>query len=450
MDPQYRPCWNNHHADIYSQGMVEPVQSKRNQESGAMDTFLKDAMLEMNAGMHSYNPNTFSQQMMLPDATANMLLNLSSKGGRGAGAGAGDANMMQASNQGIDPYPAAFLEEQTMGQQGLASDANSGLDYRLNPYTMATTAPIMTAVDPGLLATSPNEKSSASQMPSMAMAGSSGSIQTAGSQAVQRPRSKFSRSRSSRSISECVTDLNFEDPPAKKKKIQSKPAASTTAKPARPSKASSVADDEEEGKRSTVLERNRVAALKCRKKKKGFVQDLEEQCAELETTHHALQAEAQGLMSELNSMKNYLMDHASCNDPRIDNWLDSEAQRFVRETKQRAMREQGGLSSGLTYEQLIDAAAPMIPTATDSSQRARFSKSTVAKSARQSRQTSASSSQAAATIPAAQYGSATDSMDGSTWNEPPAFVPYPTGSANTSPTVAPCATMKHHPADEEE
>lgn len=91
-------------------------------------------------------------------------------------------------------------------------------------------------------------------------------------------------------------------------------------------------DGEDDSKRNKYLERNRVAASKCRQKKKAWVSDLETQKTELERKHSNLQHEYTGLVNEVTQLKNQLMAHAGCNDPRIDGWIETEAKRFVDRT----------------------------------------------------------------------------------------------------------------------
>lgn len=90
-------------------------------------------------------------------------------------------------------------------------------------------------------------------------------------------------------------------------------------------------------KRDNLLERNRVAASKCRKKKKLWVHDLEEAKSDLELQHSSLQMQYNELLEEANQMKNNLIAHAGCHDHNIDRWIDREARRFVdRTTQERA------------------------------------------------------------------------------------------------------------------
>lgn len=59
------------------------------------------------------------------------------------------------------------------------------------------------------------------------------------------------------------------------------------------------------------------------------MRELEETKMELEGENTALQNQYTELMGELTTIKNQLMDHASCNDANIDQWLDNEAKRYV-------------------------------------------------------------------------------------------------------------------------
>ncbi|KAF4435333.1 Transcription factor atf21 [Fusarium acutatum] len=125
---------------------------------------------------------------------------------------------------------------------------------------------------------------------------------------------------------------------ATKTKLQ-QPSVEPVTKPRQkraPKEASLKEEDEDEndgldetGKRSKFLKRNRIAASKCRQKKKQWMVQLEETKRELEGENTALQNQYTNLMSELTTIKNQLMEHASCNDANIDQWLDNEARKYV-------------------------------------------------------------------------------------------------------------------------
>ncbi|OTB07790.1 hypothetical protein M426DRAFT_8389 [Hypoxylon sp. CI-4A] len=82
-------------------------------------------------------------------------------------------------------------------------------------------------------------------------------------------------------------------------------------------------------KRNKFLERNRVAATKCRQKKREWVSDLEETRFGLESQHNRLQIEYSSLKSQITQIKSELMEHANCNDSNINTWIENEAKRFV-------------------------------------------------------------------------------------------------------------------------
>lgn len=93
--------------------------------------------------------------------------------------------------------------------------------------------------------------------------------------------------------------------------------------------------EEDDSRRDRFLERNRIAASKCRQKKKVWVHDLEGTKQDLENHNNSLHHEHNALVSELTGMKNMLMSHASCHDSNIDQWIDNEARRFVQNTADR-------------------------------------------------------------------------------------------------------------------
>ncbi|KAK0635433.1 hypothetical protein B0T17DRAFT_586943 [Bombardia bombarda] len=142
------------------------------------------------------------------------------------------------------------------------------------------------------------------------------------SEDLSRPstrRASSSKSVSQRTSKSASTSIDItppdQDNPDKKRKTR------------KTRKESDVAKDKH--KRSKFLERNRVAASKCREKKKQYVSDLEETKIGLEAQHAHLQMEYNGLLGEVSGLKHHLMTHAKCNDPNINRWLDNEARRFV-------------------------------------------------------------------------------------------------------------------------
>ncbi|KAL1881871.1 transcription factor [Diaporthe australafricana] len=88
-------------------------------------------------------------------------------------------------------------------------------------------------------------------------------------------------------------------------------------------------EDESTDKRKKFLEKNRIAASKCREKKKKWVHELEYNKSHLERHNMELRLEHRSLLNELNQTKSMLMSHADCNDPNITEWLNNQARRIV-------------------------------------------------------------------------------------------------------------------------
>jgi len=89
-------------------------------------------------------------------------------------------------------------------------------------------------------------------------------------------------------------------------------------------------DDEQEGngstnKRARFLERNRIAASKCRKKKKVMNQRLEEKSRLLHQHNRYLNQLVSSLKSDVLRLKQCLLVHHSCEDEPIKRYLQYEA-----------------------------------------------------------------------------------------------------------------------------
>ncbi|KAG6049175.1 hypothetical protein E4U17_006909 [Claviceps sp. LM77 group G4] len=89
-------------------------------------------------------------------------------------------------------------------------------------------------------------------------------------------------------------------------------------------------DSKKSTRRERSLERNRVAASKCRKRKKAWTEKLEEKKSGLEAMNSELQSQYLGLLEESSYLKNHLISHAGCHDPNIDVWINNEASKYVR------------------------------------------------------------------------------------------------------------------------
>ncbi|KAL9023866.1 MAG: hypothetical protein Q9196_006920 [Gyalolechia fulgens] len=81
----------------------------------------------------------------------------------------------------------------------------------------------------------------------------------------------------------------------------------------------------EEVRRSKFLERNRVAASKCRQKKKEWTQNLESRARELAKQNQSLRMMLDSLRDETLFLKNEMLKHATCGCEEIQSWVKSGA-----------------------------------------------------------------------------------------------------------------------------
>jgi hypothetical protein len=87
--------------------------------------------------------------------------------------------------------------------------------------------------------------------------------------------------------------------------------------------------DVQEAKRRRFLERNRVAASKCRQKKKAWMQDLESDARTAQNTSRQLKAVVGMLREEILQLKNELLKHNTCDCAPIRQYLNNEAIRLA-------------------------------------------------------------------------------------------------------------------------
>lgn len=112
------------------------------------------------------------------------------------------------------------------------------------------------------------------------------------------------------------------------------------------SKAGRDADEAnaQEAKRRRFLERNRVAASKCRQKKKEWMQNLEENARTAQHNSKYLQAAVGQLKDEVLMLKQELLKHHGCNCAKIKTYLMQEAEKVVVDQQKK--------SSGITEAQI--------------------------------------------------------------------------------------------------
>ncbi|KLU92731.1 hypothetical protein MAPG_11633 [Magnaporthiopsis poae ATCC 64411] len=250
----------------------------------------------------------------------------------------GDADEKQT-YKAPDPYPLMYLDDQSQVVMGMPSgDLGS---HQAQYMTPTLVGPDLGAASSDLVTAPPATWSPAGA--------------TDGSASPSSERTSSTRARSG--------SLSGDDAAiAGSRKKGSKKAG-------RRRKGDKVSDEEKDAKRDSMLARNRAAALKCRRKKKVFVSDLERQRIEAERQNQRLVDEHTALMNEVTRIKNSIMEHASCNDPQIDKWFGLEARRFVQATRERYIAVYGD-ADPVTFTQLLAPAAthpstpPSEPTVT--------------------------------------------------------------------------------------
>lgn len=88
------------------------------------------------------------------------------------------------------------------------------------------------------------------------------------------------------------------------------------------------ANDLEQVRRSRFLERNRVAASKCRQKKKVWIDKLELQLREQHARRNSLQLLVESLKNEAFYLKVEMMAHSSCSNPSVKRRIEQDPDAF--------------------------------------------------------------------------------------------------------------------------
>ncbi|KAI4288477.1 MAG: hypothetical protein L6R35_002260 [Caloplaca aegaea] len=81
----------------------------------------------------------------------------------------------------------------------------------------------------------------------------------------------------------------------------------------------------EEVRRHKFLERNRVAASKCRQKKKEWTQNLESRARELQKENRSVRIMLDSLRDEMLFLKGEMLKHSNCSCEHIQGWVKSSA-----------------------------------------------------------------------------------------------------------------------------
>ena len=146
----------------------------------------------------------------------------------------------------------------------------------------------------------------------------------------QRQLSPESTGSSVGNVSETVTrKSNAQDPDANITAPGSGKPKKRTRRPKQQHNKDKPPTGEVGGKRDKFLERNRVAASKCRQKRKEWMHNLEDRKQEVENLNLHLHREFHALTEEVGRLKTMLMDHVQCHDENIGRWIEGEARRIV-------------------------------------------------------------------------------------------------------------------------
>ena len=89
----------------------------------------------------------------------------------------------------------------------------------------------------------------------------------------------------------------------------------------------------EDDRRSKFLERNRVAASKCRQKKKEWTSNLESNARELQQGKSHMALIVNSLKDEVMFLKGEMLKHTSCGCERIRGYLDRETDNITKNTQ---------------------------------------------------------------------------------------------------------------------
>ncbi|KAI8388324.1 uncharacterized protein BYT42DRAFT_602874 [Radiomyces spectabilis] len=87
--------------------------------------------------------------------------------------------------------------------------------------------------------------------------------------------------------------------------------------------------DDAEEQRKRFLERNRVAAFKCRQKKKKWMQELEYRSDQVINQHKELQAIVMQLREESMFLRNQLLAHSNCNCTAVQTYLKRTSEQLT-------------------------------------------------------------------------------------------------------------------------
>ena len=128
--------------------------------------------------------------------------------------------------------------------------------------------------------------------------------------------------------------------PAKRSRKSNSRRSGTSSNTADPSKPEDV-------RRSKFLERNRVAASKCRQKKKEWTQNLEDRSRKLQKDSNNMRMMIDSLRQEVLFLKGEMLRHSGCDSPHIQDYLKSCADELSGASAEMAMKRESSPFDGM-------------------------------------------------------------------------------------------------------
>jgi hypothetical protein len=124
----------------------------------------------------------------------------------------------------------------------------------------------------------------------------------------------------------------------------------------RKSKKKPMTKEQEESKRKKFLERNRVAADKCRQNRKKWIDDLQTKAHYFGADNTAKKAQLEELEQEIVQLRSLLFIHSrSCNEKDIVNWVEQEANKVQLFSEKEALDDKISIFS----QDLGEASSPI-------------------------------------------------------------------------------------------
>ncbi|GFP55766.1 transcription factor atf21 [Trichoderma asperellum] len=216
------------------------------------------------------------------------------------------------------------VKNSSHGSHSNNAKSNNNRPSKATPISASASVSASVSTSTSTPTAAPQPPTSTSPMLTRTRKASSQNVDASGSAA--QPRAKKQKTAAS---AQSITVKQEPQEPQQQRQQQQRQRQSPPPPKRKPSRRGSTAKKEDVAQRTKNLERNRIAASKCRQKKKEWVVELEETKTSMELRHNTLRMEYFQLLDEVTSIKNQLMAHATCNDPNINFWIEKEALKYV-------------------------------------------------------------------------------------------------------------------------